>query len=177
LLITETRTVDFEKYNTQVQQQPKFEGKCVDLKGHIYDNSNARQADLYAKTTKEIAEYVGKEYSYSGDIRRLVTRLERPVIPEPTDPPDNAGYATQKRFESALRSYQNRIDGLEMNIDKLYSLVMEQCTSGCKNATAQSTETLIAEKNININRKVQRCYTFYVEEDEICYAIKVRACL
>jgi hypothetical protein len=54
-----------EKHNrnrTQVQQQPKFEGKCTDLKGHIYDYSNARQADLYAKTTKEIAEYVGKEY-------------------------------------------------------------------------------------------------------------------
>jgi hypothetical protein len=107
----------FRKYNTQVQQQPKFEGKCADLKGHIYDYSNARQADLYAETTMKIAEYVGKEYSYSGDIRRLVTLLERPVIPEPTDPPDNAGYATQKSFESALRSYQNRIDGLEMNVE------------------------------------------------------------
>jgi hypothetical protein len=31
---------------------------------------------------------------------------------------------------------------------------------------------LIAEKDININRKVQRCYTFYVEDDEIYYAIK-----
>jgi hypothetical protein len=41
-----------------------------------------------------------------------------------------------------------------------------------KNATAHSTVTLIAEKNININRKVQRCYTFYVEDVEICYAIK-----
>jgi hypothetical protein len=118
----------FRKYNTQVQQQPKFEGKCADLKGHIYDYSNARQADLYAKTTKDIAEYVGKEYRYSGDVRRAVTRLERPAIPEPADPPDNAGYATQKRFESALRSYQNRIDGLEINIEKLYSLVMGQGT-------------------------------------------------
>jgi hypothetical protein len=58
-----------------MQQQPKFEGKSADLKGHIYDYSNARQADLYAKTTKEIAEYVGLEYSYSGDNRRAVTRL------------------------------------------------------------------------------------------------------
>jgi hypothetical protein len=37
-----------------------------------------------------------------------------------------------------------------------------------KDGTTQSTVTLIAEKDININRNVQRCYTFYVEDDEIC---------
>jgi hypothetical protein len=47
--------------------------------------------------------------------------------PEPTDLPDSAGSGIQRRFESALRSYQNLIDGLEMNIEKLYSLVMGQC--------------------------------------------------
>jgi hypothetical protein len=40
-----------------------------------------------------------------------------------------------------------------------------------EDATAQSTVTLIAENDININREVQRCYTFYVEDDEICYSI------
>jgi hypothetical protein len=54
-----------------------------------------------------------------------LSRLERPVIPEPTDPPDNTGYAIQKRFEYASRSYQNRIDGLDLNIGKLFSA---QCT-------------------------------------------------
>jgi hypothetical protein len=41
-----------------------------------------------------------------------------------------------------------------------------------EDTTAQSTVTLNAEKDININRKVQRCYTFYVEDDKICYTIK-----
>jgi hypothetical protein len=41
-----------------------------------------------------------------------------------------------------------------------------------EDATAQSTVTLIAENDININREVQRCYTFFVEDDEICYSIK-----
>jgi hypothetical protein len=36
-------------------------------------------------TTTEIAEYVGKKHSYSGDIRRDATSLEWPVIPEPTN--------------------------------------------------------------------------------------------
>jgi hypothetical protein len=31
----------------------KFEGKCEDLKGAIYDCSNARHADVFVKTTQE----------------------------------------------------------------------------------------------------------------------------
>jgi hypothetical protein len=48
---------------------PKFEGRCTDLKGHIYDCSDVRQSDQYTKTTKEIAEYVGRTYKYGGDAR------------------------------------------------------------------------------------------------------------
>ena len=47
----------------------KFEGKCDELKGHIYDCSHAKQADQFTKTTKEISEYVGRTYKHGGDIR------------------------------------------------------------------------------------------------------------
>jgi hypothetical protein len=47
----------------------KFEGKCADLKGHIYDCSDVRQSDQFTKTTKEVAEYVGRTYKYDGDAR------------------------------------------------------------------------------------------------------------
>ena len=43
-------------------RQPKFEGKCDGLKGHIYDCSDTRQSDQFTRTTKEIAEYVGRTY-------------------------------------------------------------------------------------------------------------------
>jgi hypothetical protein len=43
----------------RIIKQPKFEGKCVDLKGHIYDCSDTSQSHIFMKTTKEIAEYVG----------------------------------------------------------------------------------------------------------------------
>ena len=48
--------------------QPKFEGKCDEIKGHIYDCSNSHQSDLFTKTTKEIKEYVGRTYKYGGDV-------------------------------------------------------------------------------------------------------------
>ena len=57
-------------------KQPKFEGKCANLKGHIYNCSDSRQLDQFMKTTKEIAKYVGRTYKYGGDIRMAVETLE-----------------------------------------------------------------------------------------------------
>ena len=68
---------------------PKFEGKCEALKGHIYD-CDPRQADMYTKTTKEIAEYVGREYKYGSDVRLSIETMAEVTIPEPQDPPPNA---------------------------------------------------------------------------------------
>ena len=35
------------------QRQPKFEGTCDELKGHIIDCSDVKQADIFTKTCKE----------------------------------------------------------------------------------------------------------------------------
>ena len=51
-------------FKKPIMKQPKFEGKCEELKGFIYDCSDARQADMFTKTMKEIAGY---------DIRRAIT--------------------------------------------------------------------------------------------------------
>ncbi len=42
---------------------PKFEGKCDILSRYIYNCSNSRQADIFSRTTKEIAEYAGPPIS------------------------------------------------------------------------------------------------------------------
>jgi hypothetical protein len=59
----------FQRSNTPsvLLRTPKFEGKCNDLKGHIYDCTNILQADQYTKTTKEIAEYIGRTFKFSMD--------------------------------------------------------------------------------------------------------------
>ncbi len=45
----------------------KFDGKCEELKGHIFDCTDVRQSDQYSRTVKEIAEYVGRTYKYGAD--------------------------------------------------------------------------------------------------------------
>ena len=68
----------------------KFEGKCKELRGNVYDCSDMKQADLFAKMTKEIAGFVGRTYKYGGDIRLVVENLEMVSITTPKDPPKDS---------------------------------------------------------------------------------------
>jgi hypothetical protein len=82
-----------------VPRQQKFEGEYDELKGNIYDCSDARQADLFTKTSKAIAGHVGRSYKYSGDIRITVETLAVPTMEVPSDPPDTASKTEVKIWE------------------------------------------------------------------------------
>ncbi len=41
-------------FKKPIIQQTKFEGKCVELKGFIYDCSDSKQADIFTKATKKL---------------------------------------------------------------------------------------------------------------------------
>ena len=74
-------------FQKPIVRQPKFEGKCDALKGHIYDCSDARQSDQFTKTTKEIADYVGREFkNQPGDTRTAIMHLENLQFIVPEDP-------------------------------------------------------------------------------------------
>ena len=111
-----------------VPRQPKFEGMCDELKGHVYDCSDARQADLFIKTTKEVAEFVGRTYKYGGDIRLAVENLQMPNIAEPYDPPAGASRTQERIWEKQVDEYVKQTTYISENIKTLYSLVWGQCT-------------------------------------------------
>jgi hypothetical protein len=73
-------------FQKPMTRQPRFQGKCDDLKGYIYDCSDSRQADVYTKTTKEIGEYVGRTYRHGSDARRAVHTLAMPIMIVPAYP-------------------------------------------------------------------------------------------
>jgi hypothetical protein len=76
-----------DRFKMQAAQKYfKFEGLTDDLKGHIYDCSDACQSDEFTKTTTEIAKYLGRTaYEHGGDIQFTVTNLEVYVIIMPQD--------------------------------------------------------------------------------------------
>ena len=115
-----------------VPRQPKFEGKCDELKGHVYHCSDdARQADLFIKTTKEVAEFVGRTCKYGGNIQLAVENLQVPSIAEPYEPPAGASRTQEQRIweKHQADEYVKQTTYISKNsIKTLYSLVWGQCT-------------------------------------------------
>jgi hypothetical protein len=70
----------FNKKQTNVgnSRATKFEGRCEDLKNHVYDCGEAKHADQFVTTTKEIKTYVGSNYKNAGDITAAITLLAMP---------------------------------------------------------------------------------------------------
>jgi hypothetical protein len=111
--------------------QAKFEGRCVDLKGYIYDCADSKQADLFTKTTKEIAEYVGRTYKYGSDTRVFIENLGMTgisSIPLPADVPSTATKTETRIWEKKVDEYVRKISQIEENMKTLYSLVWGQCS-------------------------------------------------
>jgi hypothetical protein len=52
---------------TAVKEEP-VRGRNEGLKGHVFKCTDGRQIDQFTVTIKEIAEYVGSNYSYGADI-------------------------------------------------------------------------------------------------------------
>jgi hypothetical protein len=99
------------------------------LKGYVYDCSSYKQADNYNRTTKEIAEFVGRTYKYGSDARLAITNLAAPVFTEPADLAATGVSAARKRlWERQVDKLGKRESYLEENMKTIYSLVWGQCT-------------------------------------------------
>jgi hypothetical protein len=99
-------------------KEPKFEGRCAELKGEIYDGTDFRQADGYTKTTKEIAEYVGRVYS--GDARTTVESLVLPVFIYPSDPAEDATETEKRKSQKRVDSTVVKEDRFEEDLKKVF---------------------------------------------------------
>jgi hypothetical protein len=111
-----------------VIRQPKFEGKCNDLKGHIYDCSDVRQSDIFVKTTKEIAEYAGHTFKKGSDARLAVENLSIPTLVPPTAPAGATDRSLNRVWEREIEEFVKRKTTLADNIQTVYSIVWGQCT-------------------------------------------------
>ena len=107
----------------------RFEGRCEELKGYIYDCTGAQQADMFIKTSQQIAEYAGKSFKdYPGDMLTVVKKLVKPVFTLPTDPSATASESERELWKIEINAYHKRQVALAENIRRLFSLVIGQCT-------------------------------------------------
>ena len=114
--------------STNMTRSTKFEGRCEDLKGHIYDYGESKNADQFIQTTKEIKNYVGRTYKYGGDITAAIAALQVTTLKEPAEPKDTTAVITMKKWEKEYDAYLKSKKYLDDNVKTLYNLVWGQCT-------------------------------------------------
>ena len=126
-------------YEKPIVRQPKFEGRCDDLKGFVYDCSDTRQTDMFVKTTKELAEYVGRKFkTYPSDAKKSIDDLKKitiavPVAPVPTGDATTVTDAfILKRYKKQIDAYFDKVAALSENVKRIYSVVWGQCTDALR---------------------------------------------
>jgi hypothetical protein len=77
----------------------------------------------------DIAEYVGRTYTYGGEMRWTIGNEQKCVITIPSDLDAATTTSTQQRiWETHINEYVKRDIKMNENCEKLYSLILGQCT-------------------------------------------------
>jgi hypothetical protein len=133
--MTTKRRTGWKPRGNQHSKQPisKFEGRCQDLKGFAFDCAEGRHADSYNLSMKEMALYAGRTFTYGADLKRTIKHEEKFTVPKPGDIDIRTVSATEKRiWEKHVDEYVKRDVRFERNSEKLYSLIIGQCTEYMK---------------------------------------------
>ena len=152
-----------------VTPRQRFDGATDELKGEIFDLVGSRSADLFIKTKKSIANYVGRTYQHSGDIRRAIEILSLPTIPMPIAPvADPIPPLLAAIFSEQVKEYVKQTSRLQENIKRLWALVWGQCSDTIRtrlqaldtyedmHAASNGLHLLIAIKDLMFNVQEQK---------------------
>ena len=106
----------------------KFEGRIEVLKAAVYNFIGLQQPELYIRTKREIAHYVGKTLKYYGsDAKAAIEHLELPVIPRPGPKPtlvvDDADELDLKIWEKKVDEYMDQRKWLKENLKTTYIII------------------------------------------------------
>ena len=147
----------------------RFDGATEDLKGEIFDLVGSRSADLFIKSKKAIANYVGRTYQHSGDIRRAIEILSLPTIPMPVAPiADPIPPLLAAIFSEQVKEYVKQTSRLQENIKRLWALVWGQCSDTMRtrlqaldsyeemHSASDGLQLLIAIKDLMFNVQEQK---------------------
>jgi len=146
----------------------KFEGRIDALKGHIYDCTDNRQADLYTSTTREIAGYVATALKNGNNVRSAIENLKVPVMVLPNDLLANSSVAQKRYWENKIDEISKKESILEENMKTLFSIIWGQVSDVLKhriqthenfkdmNSAADSLALLAALRNEAFNFQSQK---------------------
>jgi hypothetical protein len=133
-----------------VKAEPKFQGRNEDLKGHVFDCADGKQADQYTVTMNDIAEYIGSNYAYGADIRWSLEHEALFVVLKPTKPVEGTDAFDTRIFEKEVDEYVKRKANHTENSRKLFSLILGQCAEYLRANLKALPEYLGTKEDFNV---------------------------
>jgi len=119
---------DRNKQEVKKDQKSTFQGKIPELEGYVYDVVSNDPTKSYQKTTEEIAEYVGRTLKDANEFRMGMIELKLPTLTEPKDPEDPNNPVLLRKWDTAWKQYQKKLNDRESNQGLVYGIVLGQCT-------------------------------------------------
>ena len=124
------------------------------LKGHVYTAAMGAQADDYTKTTKAIAEYVGRVYG--NEMRQLVLNGKESTptelaYPDGTSATDKDKAIWSKRCDLFLKQEAQHTD----HKAKVFTIVFGQCDKAMKNRVEAAASCSTVESKTDVAKLLQ----------------------
>ena len=92
----------------QKTASPEFKGRCEELKGHVIDCGQAKHADQFSRTMKEVINYVGSNITDGEWVARSLRTEKLAVITQPTAPTDLDDIAEKAVFDATVKQYDSK---------------------------------------------------------------------
>ena len=150
-----------KKKNKQFgKREPKFEGKCEELKDAVYDVVSGKET--FTKTTRDIAEYVGRQFEEAGEFRTGMVDMQLPALMEPAAPTDTTNVVALELWKMARRTYEKKVEARRRNSQRVYALVLGQCSQALRNRMEAHADWAAIDAASNVMRLlglVQNCMT------------------
>jgi hypothetical protein len=110
--------------------------------------------DTFLKTTRKIAEYVGRVYTDAGEYRLAMINLDLAPLVEPALPADNANAMVIEIWKMSRRTHDKKIEALDRNEQGICSLTLGQCSKALRNRMHDKDSNIIGLLTI-----IQVCMT------------------
>jgi hypothetical protein len=118
--------------------------------------------DSFAKTTREISEYVGHEFDDAGEFRTGMVELQLRPLDEPAPPADPGQMVEFELWKMAWRTYEKQLEARHRNSARVYALIIGQCSQALRNRMEANEQWSDINDNsdvIGVLELIQNCLT------------------
>jgi hypothetical protein len=161
-------------------RESSFVGKCEDLQNNTHDIVAGK--DTFLKTTREIAEYVGRTFDDAGEFQTGLVEMSLPELIEPAEPSKEASFGQVEKWKIAIKQHENQVASRKKNTERVDALVLGQCSQALSNRLEAADEWSAinsASDVIKLLGLIQKCMMQRETRRYSVHAIveaKIRAC-